>query len=82
VHINDVRKNIESTVRLFADCITYMKILSNNDVKNLQIELNRLGEWAFENQMIINPTKSKAVYFWKARVTRVIKLFVRRHSNP
>jgi hypothetical protein len=25
----------------------------------LQIDLNRLGEWAFENE-IINPTKSKA----------------------
>jgi hypothetical protein len=28
-------------------------------MENLQIDLNRLGQWAFENE-IINPTKSKA----------------------
>jgi hypothetical protein len=39
-----------------------------NDVENLQIDLNRLGEWAFENE-IINPTKSKAICFTNARVT-------------
>jgi hypothetical protein len=45
------------------------KILSNNDVENLQINLNRLGEWAFENEMIINPVKSKAVCVAKAPAT-------------
>jgi hypothetical protein len=30
--------------------------------------VNRLGEWAFENEMIINPAKSMAVCFTKARV--------------
>jgi hypothetical protein len=29
-------------------------------MENLQIDLNRLGEWAVENAMVINPTKSKA----------------------
>jgi hypothetical protein len=61
---------MESTVRLFADdCMIYRTNLSNNDVKILQIDLNRLGEWAFENEMIINPAKCKAVCFTKARVT-------------
>jgi hypothetical protein len=41
--------------------IIYRKILNINGVQNLQIDLNRLGEWSFENEMIINPTKSKAV---------------------
>jgi hypothetical protein len=31
--------------------------------------LNRLGEWASENVIIINPAKSKAVCFTEARVT-------------
>jgi hypothetical protein len=35
----------------------------------LQTDLNRLGEWAVENAMIINPTRSKAVHFTRARVT-------------
>jgi hypothetical protein len=36
---------------------------------NLQIDLNRLEEWAFEKEMIIHPNKSNAVCFTKARVT-------------
>jgi hypothetical protein len=67
-YVNDIWKNIESTISLFADdCIVDGKILSNNDVENLQIDLNRLGEWAFENE-IINPAKSKDVCFMKAQV--------------
>jgi hypothetical protein len=29
---------------------------------------NKLGEWALKNEMKINPSKSKAVSFTKARV--------------
>jgi hypothetical protein len=36
---------------------------------NFQIVLNTLWERTFENEMIINPTKSKAIYFTKTRVT-------------
>jgi hypothetical protein len=34
-----------------------------------QRDLNNLGEWAFENKLIVNPAESKAVYFPKAQVT-------------
>jgi hypothetical protein len=34
----------------------------------LQKDLDRLGEWAVENAMKINPSKSKAVRFTRARV--------------
>jgi hypothetical protein len=65
-YIIDTWKNTESTIRLLADeCIMYRKIMGINDVENLQIDLNRLGEWALENEMIINPAKSKAVCFTK-----------------
>jgi hypothetical protein len=37
-------------------------------VENLQRDLNRLGEWAFGNETMINPAKTKAVCFTKARV--------------
>jgi hypothetical protein len=66
-YVNVIWKNIESTIRLFADdCIIYRKNLSN-DVESLQIDLNRLGEWAFENE-IIKPAKSNAVCFMKSQV--------------
>ena len=57
-----------STIRLFTDdCIIYRKITKNDDIKILQKDLDRLGEWAVVNAMRINPSKSKAVRFTRAR---------------
>jgi len=58
-----------STIRLLADdCVIYKIIVSNEDIEKLQKDLDRLGEWAVENEMIINPSKYKAVLFTRARV--------------
>ena len=38
------------------------------DVEKLQTDLDRLGNWAEENEMKINPNKSKALSFTRARV--------------
>jgi hypothetical protein len=46
----------------------YRKILASSDTGKLQADLNRLGEWAVENEIKINPDKSKAVRFTRARV--------------
>ena len=57
-YVNDVCRNIESTIRLFADdCIIYRKILNIKDVENLQTDLDRLGDCAEGNEMKINPNK-------------------------
>jgi hypothetical protein len=49
-YVNDIWRNTASTIRLFIhDCIIYMKILNNDDMEKLQIDLNRLGEWASKN---------------------------------
>ena len=37
-------------------------------MEKLQKDLDRLGEWAVENEMKINPSKRKAVRFTRARV--------------
>jgi hypothetical protein len=59
---NDIWRNIESNIRLFADdCILYRRIIDSSDIEKLQTDLSRLGEWAVENEMKINPDKSKAV---------------------
>jgi len=61
-----VSDNVE---RLFADnCVIYRKIINIENVDKLQNDLNRLGEWAVENAMKINPSKSKAIRFTRARV--------------
>ena len=49
-YVNDIWRNIESTVRLFADdCVIYKKIIKSEDIEKLQKDLYRLGEWAVEN---------------------------------
>ena len=58
-----------NNIQLFADdCIIYRKIMDCKDIEKLQQDLNRLGKWAVENEMKINPDKSKALSFTKARV--------------
>jgi len=61
-YVNDIWRNTESNTRLFADdCIIYWKITDSKNIEKLQKDLNRLGEWAVENEMKINPDKSRAV---------------------
>jgi len=48
--------------------VIYRQITNKRDIEMLQKDLDRLGEWAVENAMKINPSKSKAVRFMRARV--------------
>jgi hypothetical protein len=43
--------------------VIYRKITNNEDTEILQNYVDRLGVWAVENAMKINPSKSKAVSF-------------------
>ncbi len=49
--------------------------MDRKDVDKLQTDLNILGKWAVENEMKINPGKSKAVSFTKARVKERIRYY-------
>ena len=63
-YVNDIWRNTESNTRMFADdCIIYRKIMDSSDTDKLPTDLNRLVEWMVENEMKINPGKSKAVSF-------------------
>ena len=41
--------------------LAYVNDIWRNTESNIQTDLNRLAEWAVENEMRINPGKSKAV---------------------
>jgi hypothetical protein len=42
-YVNDIWRNIESNIRLFAgDCIIYRKIMDRSDIDKLPTDLNRL----------------------------------------
>ena len=75
-YVNDILRNMVSTIRLFAnDCVIYRKITKNEDIEILQKDLDRLGEWAVVNAMRINPSKSKAVRFTRPdqRIHQIIR---------
>jgi len=45
-YVNNISRNIESTIRLFADdYVIYRKIINKEDIEKLQKDLDRLGEW-------------------------------------
>jgi hypothetical protein len=82
VYVNDIWRNIDSSIRLFADsCIIYREITNKNDIKNLQKYLNTLVEWAVGNGNKINPDKSKAVRFPRFWVKSQLGYFLRPKNS-
>ena len=76
-YVNDIGKNTESHIRLFADdCVIYRKILTKGDEMKLQRDIDRLGEWAVENRMKINPNKSKVICFTRARTKDTLQHYL------
>jgi hypothetical protein len=70
-------------MRLFADdCIIYTKILDSSDIGKLQTDLNRVGEWAVENEFKINQDKSKAVGCTRARVKDRLRYYFEDQLIP
>jgi len=73
---------LESTIKLLAnDSVIYRKTVNDSDIDMLQIDLDRLGELAVGNEMKINPSKSKAVTFTRARVRDILNNFLGETQN-
>jgi len=51
-------------------------MINNADMEKLQKDLDRLGEWAVENAMKIDPCESKAIRFTRARVRNPLNYFL------
>ena len=76
-YVNDIWRNMESTIRLFADdCVICRKTINNADMEKLQKTLDRLGDWVVENAIKINPSKSKSVRFTRARVKETLNYWL------
>ena len=62
VYINDLPKNIVSSVKLYADdVLIYRTINSEQDHMILQEDLNMLQKWADTWLMTFNPTKCEFI---------------------
>ena len=82
-YVNDNWRNIESKIRLFAnDFIVYTKIVNNYGVEKLQADLYILGDWAVENEMKINPSKTKSISFTRARIKDPLNYTLRDQKIP
>ena len=78
VCVNDIWRIIDSSIRLFADdCTIYRKITNKNYIEKLQKDHDTVGEWAVENEIKINPGKSKAARFTRAQVKNPLSYFLR-----
>ena len=82
-YVNDIWRNIDSQIRLFADdCIIYRKVVNNQDIDKLQTDLDKLRDWAVENGMKINPSKNRALSFTRARVKDPLNYTLRDQKIP
>jgi len=79
VYINDLPSRLSSTVWIFADdCLLYCKILSINDTKALQQDLEKQQAWKRDWLMEFNPSKCEAITFTKK--TKPVEMKYKLHD--
>ena len=61
VYINDLRDNLVSNPKLFADDTSLFLVIRNKHLsaQNLNEDLNKINHWAFQRKMSFNPDPSK-----------------------
>ena len=62
IYINDISSNITSTVKIYADDTKiYRTVNEPEDTSALQLDLNRLSDWAIKWQLCFNPEKCEVM---------------------
>ena len=61
IYINDLSENLVSNPKLFADDTSLFSVIFDKDLsaKNLNDDLNRINNWAFQWKMSFNPDPNK-----------------------
>ena len=73
IYINDIVRNIDCTIRLFADdCIVYKEINSITDCKVLQNDLNKLQDWQQTWLMKFNVEKCNVIRITNRKSNKII----------
>ena len=68
VFINDLPDGIRSKVRLFADdTAVYLAVSNLEDAKQLQEDLDRLGDWSLKWDMEFNPSKCTVIHVTRSK---------------
>ena len=68
LYINDLSRNIQSQVRLFADdTAVYLTVSSPEDAQTLQSDIDTLQEWEITWSMEFNPSKCQVFRITRSR---------------
>ena len=68
LYINDIKQNINSKIRLFADdCVLYREINEKLDCLELQQDLQKLVDWSHTWQMSFNINKCHSLHAHKKK---------------
>ena len=61
IYINDLSDNLASNPKLFADDTSLFSVVKNVDASNIDLnnDLKKIGEWAFQWKMSFNPDPTK-----------------------
>ena len=79
IYINDSSGNLASNPKLFADDTSLFSVVKNVDASNIDLnnDLKKIGEWAFQWKMNFNPdpTKQALELILSLKVQTVILLY-------
>lgn len=82
IYINDLPKDISSSIKLFADdCVIYREIRTNADNLALQTDLDHISSWCDAWLMKLNVTKCKAMRISRCISHNVPCDYTLNHSN-
>ena len=61
IYINDLSDNLSSNVKLFADDTFLFSVIHDTDISAAELneDLKKISEWAFQWKMIFNPDATK-----------------------
>ena len=72
LYINDITSDIESEIRLFADdCVCYREIKHEEDTLKLQRNIDRLGCWARNWGMRVQPVKCNMMQLTRKWIKKI-----------
>ena len=88
IYINNLSENLASNPKLFADNNSLLSVVKNADASNIDLnnDLKKIGEWAFQWKMYFNPDPTKQaqelLFSRKVQTTNHPPLFFNENVVP
>ena len=88
IYTNDLSDNLASKPKLFSDDTSLFSVVKNVDASNIDLNnnLEKIGEWAFQCKMSFNPDPTKQaqelIFSRKVPMTNLPPLFFNENVVP